>query len=45
MNRQMDMRPREFTEVITALQESGVVNPYVDDRNERWIQLLEWSAA
>jgi hypothetical protein len=44
MNREMDMRPREFAEVITALQESGVVNPYVDDKNDRWIQLLEFAA-
>lgn len=44
MNRELDMRPREFAEVVTALQESAVVNPRVDDKNERWIQLLEFAA-
>lgn len=44
MNRQMDMRPRDFAEVITAMQESGVVNPRIDDKKERWIQLLEFAA-
>ena len=44
MNRELDMRPREFAEVMTALQESGVVNMYPDDKNERWIQLLEFAA-
>jgi hypothetical protein len=45
MNRQMDMKPRDFSEVITAMQESGVVNFYIDDKKERWIQLLEFAAA
>jgi hypothetical protein len=44
MNRQMDMRPRDFAEVITAMQESGVVNPRIDDKKARWIQLLEFAA-
>jgi hypothetical protein len=44
MNRQMDMRPRDFAEVITAMQESGMVNPRIDDKKARWIQLLEFAA-
>ncbi len=44
MNRQLDMRPQEFVEVFKALQESGVVNMYVDDKKKRWIQLLEMAA-
>lgn len=45
MNRSMDMRPREFAEVMTALQESGIVHAYPDEKQERWIQLQEFAAA
>jgi hypothetical protein len=45
MNRELDMRPQEFVEVFKALQESGIVNMYADDKKERWIQLLEFKAA
>jgi hypothetical protein len=44
MNRSLDMRPREFAEVVTALQESGIVNAFPDEKQERWIQLLEFAA-
>jgi hypothetical protein len=36
-----DLKPREFMEIVQALQEAGTVHVVQDDRKVRWLELLE----
>jgi hypothetical protein len=36
-----ELKPREFMEIVQALQEAGTVHVIQDDRKVRWLELLE----